>query len=85
MKQNSCSQCGGTHLVTGMMQSTGAIRFRPLEAKFLTFHTADVTVRANMCASCGWICLVGDTDKLQLVNDGSRSRAGVTDHTPSRT
>jgi hypothetical protein len=51
------------------MQSTGAIHFRPCESKFLTFHTADIAVRAHMCCSCGSVTLLGDAEKLRLVKN----------------
>jgi len=51
------------------MQSTGSIRFRPDGARFLTFHTADVPVRARMCAACGLIRIVGDPKKLRLLRE----------------
>ena len=50
-----------------MMQSTGAVRFRPNEIKFMTFHTADISVEAHMCVGCGAITLLGDVEKLRLV------------------
>jgi hypothetical protein len=67
MMQYACPRCGATELVSGMMQSTGAVRFRPSEIKFMTFHTADIMVQAHMCAACGAITLLGDVEKLKLV------------------
>lgn len=85
MAQDSCSQCGSANIVAGQMHSTGTIRFRPQGTKFLTFHTADVTVNANMCTSCGWIKLVGDTDRLKLLRDSNQFRAGVANSAHGRT
>ena len=69
MSQNMCPSCGKPSLVTGALQSTGAVRFRPLETKFLTFRTADVAVHASMCSSCGALVLTGDVHKLDLLKN----------------
>ncbi|HVP11766.1 MAG TPA: hypothetical protein VMV94_11335 [Phycisphaerae bacterium] len=67
MTQYACPRCGAIDLVAGMMQSTGAVRFRPSEIKFMTLHTADIAVKAHMCISCGAITLLGDIEKLKLI------------------
>jgi hypothetical protein len=67
MTQYACPRCGAAEPVPGVIQSTGAVRFRPSEIKFMTFHTADIAVKAHMCASCGAIILLGDVEKLKLV------------------
>jgi ribosomal protein S27AE len=67
MTQYACPRCGAVDLVTGSIQSTGAVRFRPAGIKFMTLHTADVSVRAHMCVTCGALTLLGDTEKLRLV------------------
>ncbi len=67
MTQYACPRCGAADLVAGSIQSTGAVRFRPAESKFMTLHTADVNVKAHMCISCGALTLLGDTDKLRVL------------------
>lgn len=67
MTQYACPRCGDVEMVPGTMQSTGAVRFRPAEIKFMTFHTADIMIEAHMCAGCGAITLLGDVQKLKLV------------------
>lgn len=69
MPMDSCPSCGEPSLVSGTLQSTGAVRYRPLEAKFLTFHTADVNVRASMCSACGCVALCGDVEKLRRLQN----------------
>ena len=65
MSQDNCPACGKSSQIKGTLQSTGFIHFRPSEAKFLTFCTADIPVHANMCSSCGWITLIGNAKKLE--------------------
>ena len=60
-----CLRCGGTQLQPGRIQSTGKVWFKPDNAKFFTFNTSDVEVRANICLDCGTVELVGDTHKAQ--------------------
>ena len=67
MTQYACPRCGAADLVPGMLQSTGTVRFRPSEIKFMTLHTADIAVKAHMCTSCGAITILGDTEKLKLI------------------
>ncbi len=64
MSQDACPSCGKPSLVRGALQSTGSVRFRPFQAKFLTFRTADIVVHAHMCSSCGSVMLLGDAQKL---------------------
>lgn len=77
MTQYACPRCGAAELVAGSMQSTGSVRFRPNEIKFLTFHTADIAVGAHMCASCGAITLLGDAEKLRLVSSAPHNEAAI--------
>ena len=69
MKTPCCSSCGKNAWVLGTMQSTGTINFRPLGVKFMTFRTADISVHAKMCGQCGQIALVGDIEKLRLIQE----------------
>ena len=77
MSQDTCPYCEKASLVRGTLESTGAIRFRPLETKFLTFRTADIDVHASMCSSCGWVGLTGDTEKLNQLKNIHGRHAGV--------
>lgn len=67
MIQYACPRCGAEDLVTGVIQATGSVRFRPSEAKFMTLHTADVPVQALMCVTCGGVVLLGDAKKLKAI------------------
>ncbi len=69
MSLDSCPSCGEPSLVSGTLQSTGAVRYRPIDAKFLTLHTADVNVRAIMCLACGCVALRGDVEKLKCLQN----------------
>jgi excisionase family DNA binding protein len=60
-----CPLCGGTELVSGRMQSTGLMYFRPEKTKFWTFREGNIKTQARMCADCGGISLFGDVDKLE--------------------
>lgn len=69
MNTSCCPCCGDTSWVSGTMQSTGTINFRPLGVKFMTFRTADIGITAKMCGKCGHISMVGNLEKLQLIQD----------------
>lgn len=62
--ERKCTECGGTDLEPGAIQSTGKLYFRPANAKFLTLRTADISVNANVCVDCGHVQLVADVEKL---------------------
>jgi len=51
-------------LPPGTIQSTGKIYFRPADTKFVTYKTADIEVKANICIDCGNIELVADTQRV---------------------
>ncbi len=72
MSQDTCPRCGEADLVGGHMESTGAVRFRPNGVKFLTFHTGDIDLHAEMCHSCGLVTLVGDVQKLHSIAESRR-------------
>ena len=67
-----CLRCGSTDLQPGRIQSTGKIWFTPDNAKFFTFKTSDVTVRANICLDCGTVELVGDVHKAQSLTGDAK-------------
>ncbi len=71
MSQDACPSCGKPALVRGALQSTGSVRFRPFQAKFLTFRTADIAIQAHMCASCGCVVLLGDAHKLEQLKSSA--------------
>ena len=56
------------------MESTGAVRFRPNSVKFLTFHTGDIGLHAEMCPSCGLVTLVGDVQKLHSIAESPQQQ-----------
>ena len=70
-KHNTCPRCGSNSQSVGNLQSTGSVHFRPLDTRFLTFLTADISVQASMCPGCGLVTLEGDKQKLQLLKSAS--------------
>ncbi len=64
-----CPSCGGSDLIRGSLQSTGAVHFRPQSAKFLSFYTAEIKVHAQMCCVCGLIAMIGDTRRLRALQN----------------
>lgn len=62
-----CPSCQVGQLVAGTIRSSGLAHFRPHFAKFLSFQTADIKVRAMMCSTCGLISMIGDVEKLRLL------------------
>ncbi len=75
MIQYACPRCGADDLVSGVIQSTGSVHFRPSDAKFMTFRTADIPIQAVMCAGCGSLVLLGDAKKLKAVRAAAREAA----------
>ena len=72
MTNAHCPCCQSGRSVRGTLRSSGIVHFR-LDfdfAKFLTFHTADIKVRAMMCSGCGLISMIGDVEKLRLLESG---------------
>lgn len=59
----ACLHCGSAKCEPGRLQSTGRIHFIPDNTKFLKMKTSNVHVDAYMCADCGIVQLVGDTEK----------------------
>lgn len=84
MTQFACPRCGETDLILGSMQSTGAVHFRPTETKFMTFHTADVPIRAHMCIGCGAVVLLGDAEKLRLISSTHAQQSAITAGKPPK-
>lgn len=48
-----------------MPGGTGAVCFRPDNAKFLKTATGNVDLKANTCANCACIALAGDVEKVK--------------------
>jgi predicted nucleic-acid-binding Zn-ribbon protein len=63
--QAKCLSCGGTNLESGTLASTGALHFRPHDAKFLKLKTANVDVEAKLCLDCGVVALTSDVAKVK--------------------
>jgi predicted nucleic-acid-binding Zn-ribbon protein len=64
-----CARCGGTNLEPGHLHTTGKVHFRPTHSKFLTLHTSDVHIHAEVCMDCGHLQMLADVKKLStLVN-----------------
>lgn len=64
-EQKNCLRCRSTNLKPGSIQSSGKVGFRAKNARFLTRRTGDIPVTANICIDCGYVELVGDTDKAK--------------------
>ena len=64
-EERKCLKCGGTNVKPGAIESTGKIYARPNDAKLDTFLTTGALVNVNICFDCGYIELIGDTDKLK--------------------
>lgn len=73
MSAMNCASCGSGNLILGTMQSTGALRFRPVNAKFVTLRTADISLDAKMCPQCGHIAVFGDVEKLLQIHAPSET------------
>jgi ribosomal protein S27AE len=70
--ENKCARCGGINLEPGHLHTTGRVHFRPSHAKFLTLHTADVELKAEVCTDCGHVQMVADTKKLATILDHAK-------------
>ena len=62
-----CSACQSEQLEPGAIQSTGKIYFRPENAKFFSFKTANIEIKANLCLACGHVELTADTQKASAL------------------
>ncbi|MCJ8332048.1 MAG: helix-turn-helix domain-containing protein [Lentisphaeria bacterium] len=62
-----CSSCGSQRLMTGKLQSTGLLYFKPNKTKFWTLNESNVGLTAEMCADCGLIQFSGDLKKLKAL------------------
>jgi hypothetical protein len=70
--ESKCSQCGGTNLEPGVLQSTGKLNFRPANSKFLTFKTGNIAVNASVCTTCGHVDVVADVKKLSALTERAK-------------
>ncbi len=73
--KRKCPSCGSENLEPGTIQSTGRVNFRPNNAAFLTFKSADIDVQGSICTDCGYILLVGDGDKVKELVASSEATA----------
>ena len=71
--QGQCVACGHSVLLEGRVQGTGRLYFKPDKTRFWTFEESLVSLRARTCASCGFMQMHADTEKL------NRLRPGVTE------
>lgn len=60
-----CSSCGHTTLISGRVQTTGRLYFKPDKTRFWTFQQSMVPINALVCPACGHIQLAADTGKLE--------------------
>ena len=71
-----CAACGHSMLVSGHVQGTGRVYFRPDKTKFWVFSEGLVPTVAKVCTACGYIQMHADTKKLkQLSADGAEGNA----------
>jgi len=59
-----CVVCGNSHLIDGIIRSTGRIYFQPARTRFFLLMDSWTKVRASTCPVCGHIQLFADTRKL---------------------
>jgi predicted nucleic-acid-binding Zn-ribbon protein len=71
--EKRCLRCGSAEMEPGAVQSTGRISFRVDNARFFTFQTGDVPIKANICLHCGAVELVGDVYKAQSLVGRARA------------
>lgn len=62
-----CQRCGGDELQAGTLNSTGRVGFRPSQARFMVWRTADIDVKAELCMRCGAIQMTGDVEKMRAL------------------
>ncbi|HAB15072.1 MAG TPA: hypothetical protein PLX89_08760 [Verrucomicrobiota bacterium] len=67
MNDRKCLRCSGTRLEAGVLDATGRTSFKLEKAKFLTWHTSDIEVKAFLCLACGSIELEGDVKKAMAL------------------
>lgn len=48
-----------------MLGGTGAVCFRPDNAKLVKTATGNVDPKANTCTNCAYIALAGDVEKVK--------------------
>ena len=51
-------------LLEGRLQGIGLLYFKPARTKFWTFQESLVPTAARVCASCGYVQMHADTEKL---------------------
>jgi excisionase family DNA binding protein len=68
-----CTSCGHSTLISGHVQTTGRLYFKPEKTKFWTFQQSMVPIKALVCPACGNIQLAADTEKLEsLIPESDR-------------
>lgn len=63
MSDRKCSRCGDTRVESGVLEATGRASFKLDKAKFLTWHTSNIEVKAFLCLGCGAVEMEGDVKK----------------------
>ncbi len=72
-----CASCGHSVLLDGRLQGIGLLYFKPARTKFWTFQESLVPTRARVCASCGYVQMHADTEKLsRLQPEEAEGEAG---------
>lgn len=60
-----CPVCHHPDLVDGKLRSTGLCYFQPAKTRFWTFLDSSIDTTGRMCSQCGFIMLVGNTEKVE--------------------
>jgi len=69
-----CVACGHSRLVSGKIQSTGNVYFRPARTRFFTLLQSFVGMSARVCPRCGFVQIFTDTEKLdRLLREADRA------------
>lgn len=65
---NTCLRCGSTDLEPGVVIGHAfQIVFKPANVKRWTLKKGEMNVSARMCAECGTMDFVGDTETLKNI------------------
>ena len=64
---STCVACGNSELISGSMQSTGKVYFRPAQTKFFTLLEPNISMKGMVFPKCGFIQFFADTEKLSKV------------------
>jgi len=58
-----CLRCGSEDLASGQVSASFSLGW----TKFFTFRTSSIPIGAKICLDCGMIQLVGDVEKIRVL------------------